>query len=266
MILNGKEIEKLITQEHILDNYNLENIHSSSYDITTNKIALKFKKESNEISLFDALKIENLYEELNIENGYDLHPQESILLSLKETIHMPNNLVAHIRPRTSFSRLGLLINFQHINPGYSGNLNILMYNVSPNTYKIYPNMHIGQLVLETLSSDVPEQLLYFNEKTPVYQNETGNRGSKIYADYIGKVFRHYKGNYYFVENISMNSETKEYMVVYRTLYNNKDSNLWVRPAEMFFEEIDPNLPNNITGQKHRFEVITDLEKDFTKLR
>ena len=42
--------------------------------------------------------------------------QESILLSLKETINLPNNLLAHIRPRTSLSRLGLLINFQHINP------------------------------------------------------------------------------------------------------------------------------------------------------
>ena len=100
-------------------------------------------------------------------------------------------------------------------------------------------MNIGQLVLETVSSEVPENLLYYNEKTPVYLNETGKTGSKIYADFIGKVFRHYKGNYYFVENISMHSETKEYMVVYKTLYNNEDSNVWVRPASMFFEEIDP---------------------------
>lgn len=264
MILNGKEIEKLIKEKNIISNYNLENIRSSSYDITISNKALKFKSLDNEISLFDASKIENLYEEINIDNGYVLSSQKSILLSLKENINLPNNILAHIRPRTSFSRLGLLINFQHINPGYCGTLNILMYNVSPNSYKIFPNMNIGQLVLETLSSEVPEELLYFNEKTPVYQNETGNRGSKIYADFIGKVFRHYKGNYYFVENISMNSETMEYMVVYRTLYNNEDSNLWVRPATMFFEEIDPNLPNNITHQKHRFEVVNEMGKDYTK--
>ena len=139
-----------------------------------------------------------------------------------------------------------------------------MHNVSQNKYKILPNMNIGQLVLETISSEVPESLLYYNEKTPVYLNETGKTGSKIYADFIGKVFRHYKGNYYFVENISMHSETKEYMVVYKTLYNNEDSNVWVRPARMFFEEIDPNLPNNVTGQRHRFELATDIEKDYTK--
>lgn len=116
MILNGKEIEKLIKEKNIISNYNLENIRSSSYDITISNKALKFKTLDNEISLFDASKIENLYEEINIDNGYILSSQESILLSLKENINLPNNILAHIRPRTSFSRLGLLINFQHINP------------------------------------------------------------------------------------------------------------------------------------------------------
>ena len=32
---------------------------------------------------------------------------------------------------------------------------------------------------------------------------------------------------------------------------------------MFLEEI-PERPDNITGQKHRFELCEELEKDFTK--
>ena len=31
---------------------------------------------------------------------------------------------------------------------------------------------------------------------------------------IGKVYRHFKGNYYFVEDVAYDSETKERMVVY----------------------------------------------------
>ena len=31
---------------------------------------------------------------------------------------------------------------------------------------------------------------------------------------IGKVYRHFKGNYYFVENVALDSETKEEMVLY----------------------------------------------------
>lgn len=35
---------------------------------------------------------------------------------------------------------------------------------------------------------------------------------------IGKIYRHFKGNYYFVENIACDSETNERMVVYKPLY------------------------------------------------
>ena len=86
----------------------------------------------------------------------------------------------------------------------------------------------------------------------------------IYSDYIGKVVRHFKGNYYFIEDICMDSETKEYTIIYKNLYNREDSNIWARPAKMFFEEIDENRVDNITKQKHRFELVDDLTIDYTK--
>ena len=81
---------------------------------------------------------------------------------------------------------------------------------------------------------------------------------------IGKVYRHFKGNYYFVENAAYHSETQERMVVYKPLYKRDDSkNIWVRPEKMFLEEI-PKRPDNITGQKHRFELVENLTNNFLK--
>ena len=81
---------------------------------------------------------------------------------------------------------------------------------------------------------------------------------------IGKVYRHFKGNYYFVEDVACDSETKERMVVYKPLYNREDNRqLWVRPEKMFLEEI-PERPDNITGQKVRFELVKDIEKNYQK--
>ena len=78
---------------------------------------------------------------------------------------------------------------------------------------------------------------------------------------IGKVYRHFKGNYYFVENVAYDSESKERMVVYKPLYNRDDGRqIWIRPEKMFLEEI-PERPDNITGQKHRFEYCEDLNKN-----
>ena len=78
---------------------------------------------------------------------------------------------------------------------------------------------------------------------------------------IGRVYRHFKGNYYFVENVAYDSETKERMVVYKPLYKREDGrSIWVRPEKMFLEEI-PERPDNITGQKYRFELVNEIEKN-----
>ena len=79
---------------------------------------------------------------------------------------------------------------------------------------------------------------------------------------IGKVYRHFKGNYYFVENVAYHSETQERMVVYKPLYNREDKKtIWIRPEKMFLEEI-PERPDNITGQKVRFELVDEIEKNY----
>ncbi len=48
-------------------------------------------------------------------------------------------------------------------------------------------------------------------------------------------YRHYKGNDYEVIDIARHSETKEWLVVYRCLYD--DYSLWLRPYDMFVESI-----------------------------
>ena len=82
---------------------------------------------------------------------------------------------------------------------------------------------------------------------------------------IQRVYRHFKGNYYFVENVAYDSETMERMVVYKPLYEREDGrSIWVRPENMFLSEIPVDRPDNITGQTHRFELAENIEKDYTK--
>ena len=69
---------------------------------------------------------------------------------------------------------------------------------------------------------------------------------------IHGIYKHFKGDYYLVEDIAFDSETKDKMVVYRRLYG--DGSLWVRPLEMFLSEVDKNKYPN-ASQKYRFELI-----------
>lgn len=79
---------------------------------------------------------------------------------------------------------------------------------------------------------------------------------------IGKVYRHFKGNYYFVEDVALDSETKERVVIYKPIYDRNDSKIWVRKESMFLEEIDKTRKDNITGQKYRFELAKEIEKNY----
>ena len=51
------------------------------------------------------------------------------------------------------------------------------------------------------------------------------------------LYEHYKNKKYRVIGIAKHSETLEDLVVYEALYENKQSNLWVRPLAMFLEEV-----------------------------
>ena len=82
---------------------------------------------------------------------------------------------------------------------------------------------------------------------------------------IGKIYRHFKGNYYYIEDVALDSETQERVVIYKPIYDRKDSKIWVRRECMFLEKIDETRKDNITGQRYRFELVEDLEKDYRKM-
>ncbi|MBD3362420.1 DUF1653 domain-containing protein [Candidatus Dojkabacteria bacterium] len=52
------------------------------------------------------------------------------------------------------------------------------------------------------------------------------------------IYKHYKGNKYLVLGKAKHSETLEDLVVYISLYDNEMSKIWVRPVEMFLEEVE----------------------------
>lgn len=64
----------------------------------------------------------------------------------------------------------------------------------------------------------------------------------------GDTVQHFKGGFYKIVTIGINTETEEKMVVYQSL---KDKRVWIRPYEMFISKVDrEKYPN--ADQSYRF--------------
>lgn len=182
MILSDKEIRKRIQTPDapMIEPFSEEHIQAASYDISLSGNIYVLKRIGRVIDPTEDQNLDDMYENIKIgPEGYLFSPGEYLLVELAEEVQVPEGLVAHIRPRTRFTRAGILIADQHCNPTYKGRLYIGIRNVGPNIILLRPGLKIAQFVFEELSSIPSESLLYKNKKDAAYQQEFSFRGAKF---------------------------------------------------------------------------------------
>lgn len=181
MVLTDKEIRKLCVDDApMISPFDEEKLQGASYDVSMSGQVSIFRKSVQTICLQDQVTVDAIYQTIDISNGkYVMASHEYILVSIQERVRIPENIIAHIRPRTRFTRMGLIVSSQHCNPTYEGNLQIGLFNASPNAIEILPGLKIAQLVFEQLSGTPTEEKLYKNKKNAAYQGESGFRGAKF---------------------------------------------------------------------------------------
>ncbi len=74
---------------------------------------------------------------------------------------------------------------------------------------------------------------------------------------IHGIYKHFKGDYYLVEEIAKDCETLEDVVIYRKLY--EDGSCWVRPLKDFVGKVNHEKYPNVE-QVYKFELIEPYSK------
>lgn len=181
MVITDRRIRQLVETVHLISPFNDGHLQSESYDVTVGSKITIMKKEIQCLDVNDQSGIDSCYEDLDIpDDGYVVSPKQYVLVSLLETITIPENITAHLRPRTTCTRLGLIVAAQHCNSTYSGQLRIGVFNATDYPIRIRKGISIAQIVFEELDTVPSPEKQYKNRKNAHYQNENSTfRGSKF---------------------------------------------------------------------------------------
>ena len=190
MVLTDKKIRELVKKEELIVPFNESNLQSESYDVAIGTEITELSKEIHCIDISKQETVDNIYINIDIsENGYIISPKQYLLVSLRETLKVPDDITVHLRPKTRYTRLGLLVTDQHCNSTYSGHLRIGLFNATEYPIHIYPDYTIAQLVFEELEEVPSSEKLYKNREDVHYQNENGAfRGAKFDDKFLDSIW------------------------------------------------------------------------------
>jgi len=105
------------------------------------------------------------WKEIPIEGRVVLLPGHLYLASSLEKFNLPPNVLGLCHGKSTYSRLGLIMNVTPLEPGWSGFLTIEMFNHNPNAVELLVHGGILQIQFELLDS-TPTQTYQGN-----YQNQ-----------------------------------------------------------------------------------------------
>ena len=154
-VLSQQDIQRLLQQEPpLIEGYiNLEaQVQPNGFDLTLREVALlqtsgTIADNNNQRSVpglaplvFDGL-------------GFiDLMPG-AYIITYNEIVHLPNNVMALARPRSSLLRCGVTVDTAVWDAGYSGRSQSLMVVYNPQGFRLQKNARVVQLVFLQLTGE-----------------------------------------------------------------------------------------------------------------
>src|SRR6056297_1295622 len=131
-----------------------------------------------------AEEVDEYVTETYVEEGdeFILHPGDFVLGTTKERVEIPPDLLAHVKGRSSFGRLAVVIHATAgvVDPGYSGQITLELSNLGTAPVALRPDTRISQLIFTELKS--PSDRPYGAERGSKYQDQSGPQASKIGGD------------------------------------------------------------------------------------
>lgn len=171
MILSGKEIQRHIGKEIIIEPFDQSRVNPNSYNLTLHNELLVYENHELDMKKLNPTKRITIPEE-----GLVLEPNR-LYLGRTNEFTKTEGFVPMLEGRSSTGRLGLFI---HVTAGFgdvgfAGYWTLEIFCIQP--IRIYPNAEICQIYYHSIKGD------YEPYKSGKYQNNTDIQPSLMYKDF-----------------------------------------------------------------------------------
>lgn len=171
MILSGKEIQRHIGKEIIIEPFDRSRVNPNSYNLTLHNELLVYENHELDMKKLNPTKRITIPEE-----GLVLEPN-CLYLGRTNEFTKTEGFVPMLEGRSSTGRLGLFI---HVTAGFgdvgfAGYWTLEIFCIQP--IRIYPNAEICQIYYHSIEGD------YEPYKSGKYQNNTDIQPSLMYKDF-----------------------------------------------------------------------------------
>jgi len=154
-VLSKQDIYRLLQREPPLTEGYIDldtQLQPNGFDLTLREVALL--QTSGKIATSDSQRLVSALAPL-VFNGLgfiDLMPG-AYIITYNEIVHLPHNIMALARPRSSLLRCGVTISTAVWDAGYSGRSQSLMVVHNPQGFRLQRNARIVQLVFLQLTGE-----------------------------------------------------------------------------------------------------------------
>ena len=117
-------------------------------------------------------------------NRVVIPPNELVLISTLEKVHIPNGYVGRVEGVSSLARIGLLVHITSgfIDPNFKGHITLEVVNMNRYPIVLEDGARVCQLVVEKLEQPNSRE---YGDKLNHYQNQDKTRESKYEKDFRG---------------------------------------------------------------------------------
>jgi len=154
-ILSKQDIRRLLQQEPpLIEGYvDLDSqVQPNGFDLTLREIALP--QTPGRLAVNDSQRLVSDLAPLVFDGlGFVDLMAGTYIITYNEIVHLPNNIMALARPRSSLLRCGVTVETAVWDAGYSGRSQSLMVVYNPQGFRLQKNARIVQLIFLALTGE-----------------------------------------------------------------------------------------------------------------